>query len=77
MVTLFCYNGVALTLSYALAFEKIPIQFLISHFHGTKGIMFSIAIAIGMTCTGFLLIVWGPGHEQRWRKAITDSQNRT
>lgn len=70
------YFGVGVTLSYALAFEKIPVQFLKDNFHGTKGIMFAQAIAVGMNCMGFLLIVWGPGHKRRWMQAISEAQNR-
>lgn len=67
IISLFTYFGVGVSLSYILAFEKIPVQFLQDHFNGTRGIMFAQTIAIFLNCIGFLLIVWGPGHEQRWR----------
>lgn len=35
IISLFTYFGVGVSLSYILAFEKIPIQFLLDHFNGT------------------------------------------
>lgn len=72
-ITYFC---IGLPTSYFLAFNDLRSQFLNDYFGGLCGIMVGMTLAILLNCTGFFMIVWGPGSSKRWRQAINDAQHR-
>lgn len=70
------YFIIGIPLYWALGFKKTNSEFLSEHVSGIYGLVFGLTFAIILNCTGFLLIVYGPGSVKRWKQVISNSSHR-
>lgn len=68
------YFIIGLPLAYYLAFsQSFNTPGKESFMGGIYGLAFGQTVALILNCSGFLMIVFGPGSVNRWKKAISEA----